>query len=216
MKATELDGFFANEEREASKVSDTTKTLGISWNTKKDNFIIRLPTVPNSNTTWTKRQVLEIVAKTYNPLGWCAPAVFTSKHFLQSLWKEEQEWDDVPRSHLIKMWNEIASSRSTLKIAIPRRIIAGTTKTSTFEIHVFMNASKDGYCAVAYFVETSTTRKAIILMSKTNLSPLEALLTTSCLELSPIDLGSKLLKYTGTNVYISIKESPYGPIAVSP
>ncbi|VDO09568.1 unnamed protein product, partial [Haemonchus placei] len=49
-------------------IDENSKILGISWNVRSDQFTIKLPTLPDPDITWTKRQVLKIVAKTYDPL----------------------------------------------------------------------------------------------------------------------------------------------------
>ncbi|KAK6027473.1 peptidase family A16 [Ostertagia ostertagi] len=69
------------------------------------------------------------------------------------------------------------------------------------------DASKAGYCAVAYLVEINETRSSTILMSKTRLAPLKSLLTIPRLELSAINLGSMLLKHILANLDIPIDKT---------
>ena len=50
----------------------------------------------------TKRKLVSDVAKTYDVLGWFAPAVFFAKCLLQRTWEARISWDDpVPREILI-------------------------------------------------------------------------------------------------------------------
>uniref|UniRef100_W6NUL9 Integrase catalytic domain-containing protein n=1 Tax=Haemonchus contortus TaxID=6289 RepID=W6NUL9_HAECO len=203
--SSELNNFFTM--KEGTKMDENSKILGISWNVRSDQFTIKLPTLPDPDITWTKRQVLKIVAKTYDPLGWCSPVLFWSKQFLQSLWKEKLGWDEALPQHLLKIWKDITSSWTATNIKIERKLLRGTKSTSTFEIHVFTDASKAGYCAVAYLVEINESRTSSLLMSKTRLAPLKSLLTIPRLELSAINLGSMLLKHIYNNIDIPVEKT---------
>ncbi|KAL6726225.1 hypothetical protein Aduo_008217 [Ancylostoma duodenale] len=152
----------SSSRKKAQKSMKTTRVLGIPWNVKDDQFIIKLPKLPNPDMMWTKRQVLKVVASAYDPLA---------------------------------------------KITMPRKILTGPKSTSTFEIHVFTNASKNGYCAVAYLVEINSKRTSTLLMSETRLSPLKSTLTIPRLELSAITLGAKLLKHLRSNLDIPIEQT---------
>ncbi|EPB73983.1 hypothetical protein ANCCEY_06912 [Ancylostoma ceylanicum] len=190
-----------------TKITDNNKVLGITWSVKDDQFLIKLPKIPNPDTTWTKRQVLKVVASAYDPLGWCSPVLFTSKLFLQSLWKEKLGWDEALPPQFVTAWKEITTNWTTAKITLPRQILTGSKSTSTFEIHVFTDASKNGYCAVAYLVEINQKRTSTLLMSKTRLSPLKCTLTIPRLELSAITLGAKLLKHICSNLDVPIEQT---------
>ncbi|EYC35616.1 hypothetical protein Y032_1011g3385 [Ancylostoma ceylanicum] len=203
--SSHLNNFFTG--KEGTKITDNNKVLGITWSVKDDQFLIKLPKIPNPDTTWTKRQVLKVVASAYDPLGWCSPVLFTSKLFLQSLWKEKLGWDEALPPQFVTAWKEITTNWTTAKITLPRQILTGSKSTSTFEIHVFTDASKNGYCAVAYLVEINQKRTSTLLMSKTRLSPLKCTLTIPRLELSAITLGAKLLKHICSNLDVPIEQT---------
>lgn len=82
----------------------------------------------------------------------------------------------------------------------------GAKATSTFEIHVFTDALKAGFCAVAYLVEISTEQRVSLLMSRTRLATLKLPLTIPRLEISAVNLGSKLLKHFRSNLDISMEK----------
>ncbi|RCN35992.1 zinc knuckle [Ancylostoma caninum] len=200
--STELNQFLS--EQENSDVSTNIKILGISWNISEDSLCIKLPTVFTDN-IWTKRKILKAIASTYDPLGWCSPVLFSSKVFLQSLWKENLGWDESLPAELTNKWKALTSKWITMKFVAPRRIISGTR--ALFEVHVFTDASILGYCATAYLVEISNVHKSTLLMSKTRLSPLKAPLTIPRLELSAIAMGSHLLKHICANLDLPISKT---------
>ncbi|ETN73483.1 Pao retrotransposon peptidase [Necator americanus] len=124
-----------------------------------------------------------------------------------SLWKEKLGWDKALPPNLVTAWKEITTNGTTAKITIPRKILTGLKSTSTFEIHVFTDASKSGHCAVVYLIEITSKRTSTLLVSKTRLSPLKSTLTIPRLELSAIALGAKLLKHIRLNLDITIEQT---------
>ncbi|KAK6756004.1 hypothetical protein RB195_014410 [Necator americanus] len=158
---------------------------GMNLRQYDDQFLIKLPKLPNSDITWIKRQVLKVVASVYDPLG----------------------WDKALPPNLVTAWKEITTNGTTGKITIPRKILTGLKSTSTFEIHVFTDASKSGHCAVVYLIEITSKRTSTLLVSKTRLSPLKSTLTIPRLELSAIALGAKLLKHIRLNLDITIEQT---------
>ncbi|ETN72012.1 hypothetical protein NECAME_19060 [Necator americanus] len=103
-------------------------------------------------------------------------------------------------------WKEITTNWTAAKITIPRKILTGSKSTPTFEIHVFTDSSKSGYCAVVYLIEITSKRTSTLLIFKIRLSPLKSTLTIPRPELSTIALGAKLLKHICLNVDITIEQ----------
>ena len=62
----------------------TTKTLGISWNSKDDVFTI--PMTSPGRLQLTKRNVLRKIAAVFDPLGFIGPFVVVARILLQELW----------------------------------------------------------------------------------------------------------------------------------
>ena len=67
------------------------KIFGIPWNYEEDylGFNSNQVDIPH-----TKRGVLKILAKIFDPLGLVTPVTFFGKVFLQELWKEGISWDE--------------------------------------------------------------------------------------------------------------------------
>lgn len=53
------------------------KILGLSWNFASNSFLFRASF--QSTTPRTKRSILSLTAKIFNPLGWVTPVIITAK-----------------------------------------------------------------------------------------------------------------------------------------
>ena len=76
-----------------------TKTLGIEWNSKSDQFRITVNELPQ-HAKLTKRKFVSDVAKTYDVLGWFAPTIIKAKTLLQRLWEAGIDWDQEIPQHI--------------------------------------------------------------------------------------------------------------------
>ncbi|GFV86568.1 DUF1758 domain-containing protein [Trichonephila clavipes] len=70
----------------------TIKTLGIIWSPQFDYFSFK--TVVNCRESYTKREVLSIIARLFDPLGFLGPILTEVKLILQKLWVLKLEWDE--------------------------------------------------------------------------------------------------------------------------
>jgi hypothetical protein len=82
---------------------DRVTTLGLLWNPKNDKLQVKssltqMQTINSTKTT--KRKVLAITASSFNPLGLLSPAVTAYKIFLQKLWQDKLQWDELLPTHL--------------------------------------------------------------------------------------------------------------------
>ncbi|GFY09017.1 integrase catalytic domain-containing protein [Trichonephila clavipes] len=68
------------------------KTLGIIWSPQFDYFSFK--TVLNCHESCTKREVLSIIARLFDPLGFLGPILTKARLLLQKLWVFKLEWDE--------------------------------------------------------------------------------------------------------------------------
>ncbi len=83
--------------------SESTKTLGIQWNSVTDHFrltVAKLPPLENI----TKQILVSDVAKTFDVLGWFSPTIIKIKILLQQLWEQKVNWDDVVPPAIQEVW----------------------------------------------------------------------------------------------------------------
>ncbi|XP_037942998.1 uncharacterized protein LOC119675852 [Teleopsis dalmanni] len=88
----EVDLDFSNEDQAS------VKTLGLSWQPKRDKFSIRIDLTPSKRIT--KRSITSSLAKIFDPLGILGPVLVTAKILIQDLWQLNLSWDEAVPSEI--------------------------------------------------------------------------------------------------------------------
>ncbi|GFW80481.1 uncharacterized protein TNCV_2415831 [Trichonephila clavipes] len=86
----------------------SVKTLGISWKPFEDCFAFKVSV--SAKHIYTKREVLSVIAKLYDPLGFLGPVIAKAKVFLQQLWQCKLDWDDVLHNSIANEWREFVTT----------------------------------------------------------------------------------------------------------
>ena len=81
----------------------TEKALGICWNIEKNTFGFKTNL---GEKALTRRGMLSMVSKIYDPLGFAAPFLLKGKRILQVLCKSNYSWDEAVSDEYIKDWNK--------------------------------------------------------------------------------------------------------------
>ncbi|XP_070068048.1 uncharacterized protein [Drosophila takahashii] len=133
--------------------SDVTKTLGVVWLPGKDYFQFRLDD-SFLDLRATKRNILSMTARLFDPLGLLCPLVTRAKMLLQELWLRKLDWDESLPMQLQTSWEAFKGTLLQLpKIKVSRFV--HTDAKVPAEIHGFADASMRAYGACIY-VRTST------------------------------------------------------------
>jgi len=104
---------------------DHVKVLGIKWNPAEDAFQFEVLT--SNLIPQTKRAILSMIAKIYDPLGWLTPVVVTVKIFMQQLWLLQCNWDDVIPNDVFAKWQNYYKELPFLcKLSLSRWTGSGT------------------------------------------------------------------------------------------
>lgn len=165
------------------------KVLGMSWNPSSDElfFIVRPVTV---NTT--KRGILSVIARLYDPIGFLSPVVFKAKCLLQEVWMSKTSWDEEVPHHLAQEWTTFSRQLPSLSsIRIPRKILFSSQRSC--QILGFCDASQKGFAAALYVRAISSHEevKISLIKAKTKLAPIKTI-SIPRLELSAAHLLVKL------------------------
>lgn len=177
------------------KIEDTMKTLGITWNSQTDNFELKL-NLTMSNNPITKRNVLSAIAKTFDPLGWLAPAVIVLKIFMQKLWLAGLDWDDELPNDLKTEWTACLDSLVNMTTIPFPRWLEVSTNTTRVELHGFSDASCMAYAGVLYLrVWNDNEIKVRLIMAKSKVAPVKQV-SLPRLELCGAVLLAKMLNKT--------------------
>lgn len=132
-------------------LSDVHKVLGISWDTNSDVLKLDIQgLIENRNFKPTKRNILKVILKLFDPVGFIMPFVMRMKSLLQETWLRGFEWDVELPLELKNEWESWYSEIGLLrKFEIPR----GSNASDKMEIHIFCDASQKGvWCSCVFKV----------------------------------------------------------------
>ncbi|GFQ98971.1 integrase catalytic domain-containing protein [Trichonephila clavata] len=137
---------------------EITQVLGVKWDTDKYVFQIDVQAkiVEASEKQVTKRLLLKLMSKFYDPLGLFAPVTVIVKILFQDTWLSGIKWDELLTQAVAQQWHKWINELQCLKdIRILRWI--GFSETSDVIIHVFCDASERAYDACLYARHTVET-----------------------------------------------------------
>ncbi|XP_011859229.1 PREDICTED: uncharacterized protein LOC105556738 [Vollenhovia emeryi] len=144
----------------------------------------------------TKREILSIISKFFDPLGWVAPVTVTAKIFLQRLWSIKCSWDaDIP-AEIFKEWEKFQTKLPLLEqISIPRWTHYHPS-CNKIELHGFSDASTKAYAASLYLrvISSDGSITNTLLMAKSKVAPLK-ILSVPRLELCAALLLAQLMTF---------------------
>ncbi|UYV67872.1 hypothetical protein LAZ67_5002317 [Cordylochernes scorpioides] len=168
-----------------------TKILGVVWNKMEDSLKCELPDNLSLQPKLTKRLVLSMVQRIFDPLGFCAPVFLPPKLLLQRSWGLKLGWDTpLPESMAQEFRTWLDQIKLIELIKIPRYMWNDLIFPT--EVHIFCDASQRGYGAVAYLrSETGRENTLTLIWSKVRLAPMKSI-TIPRLELMAMVLGARL------------------------
>lgn len=181
-----------------------SKVLGIFWCPNQDKFIISCDTLDVSK--FTKRNVLSLIARIYDPMGWLSPVVIKFKQFMQKLWLAKIGWDDTLSEQLQREWQAIYQPLQLIrKFEIPRWY--GSTVDSRVELLGFSDASALSYGAILYLriIHADGKIEISMVMAKTRVAPLKTI-SIPRLELCAASLLADLVSYFVKNCTMTLSQ----------
>jgi Pao retrotransposon peptidase/Family of unknown function (DUF5641)/Protein of unknown function (DUF1759)/Integrase zinc binding domain len=176
-----------------------TKILGMYWHSFADYFTFKLSTdetlekMKSEDYRPTKREMLRVVMRIFDPLGLIALYTIRGKIILQEVWREGTEWDEPIPLHLQKPWFAFVSQLPNLeKLIIPRQYAPVNPTDCKIQLIVFVDASEQAFAATAYARFIAGTEIFVAhIMGKARVAPVKKL-TIPQLELQAAVLGIRL------------------------
>ncbi|XP_028412339.1 uncharacterized protein LOC114535156 [Dendronephthya gigantea] len=177
--------------------SDPLKALGLSWDTVDDVFLFhqgdKLLQTPE-----TKRSIISISSKLFDPLGFLSPFKIRAKILYQKLWIRGASWDDLLDEEIKNEWQKWKEELEHLNlIRISRSFLTGLgLEIVSVQLHGFSDASPSAYGAVIYLrLQDSTGNVQVqLLFAKTRVAPTKRI-TLPRLELMAAYLLSKMITF---------------------
>ena len=183
----------------AEKVAETTKVLGMKWTPESDVFSFDGVEVPPS-LCLTKRTLLSLISRLFDPLGLLNPFTIRAKILFQSLWKEEYGWDQTLSDEWSTWLGGWLEELEVLKCwTIPRRFFSILwSEKPTVVLHGFGDASPQAYGACVYIVTGSDGDfQSSLVMSRARVAPIKSI-SLPRLELLGALLCARLMDFVRT------------------
>ena len=127
-------------------VPETTLVLGMIWQLKEDTLTCKIEQLTDVASPLTKRKLLSVTQKVFDPVGYTAPVTIIPKVILQKTWNLKLNWDDELPSSLVKpfkLWLQHLPALS--RVQIPRWLNITSENENSATLHVSCDASKQAY-----------------------------------------------------------------------
>ena len=188
----------ADQEEEVHLMGDDiSKILGVKWCTRRDalvygfkDFVTEAKRIETIGLT--KRTLLSLNMRVFDPLGLISPIVIEAKLMVQDLWRAGIGWDQLVPQKIQLQWEKwLHGLEEVEEIVFPRHV--GPLEGA--QLHVFTDASVNAYAAVVYIRnEVKGEITTTLLASKTRVAPLKPI-TIHRMELLGMVLGVRLAEY---------------------
>ena len=122
----------------------------------------------------TKRNIVSIVGRIYDPLGFLSPVLIRLKSLFQELCELKLEWDESLTGAPLSKWESmVADLQADQQIHVPRYLLCDVHhQVDSYSLIGFCDTSKKAYAAVVYFrMKTQEGFHVKFLTSKTSQSP---------------------------------------------
>ena len=193
-----------------SEPSATYKILGIQWDFNEDNLVFDINSVLQRFTDRepTKRSVVSLATRFYDPLGIVSPVTVQFKILFQELCEAKINWDDPLNGILLEKWKKLLSSLSGPElIVIPRCYFP--SHPQSIKLIGFCDASQRAYAAVTYLRMETPQVLVRIVAAKTRVCPVKGM-TIPRLELLSALLLSRLISsvHNALKVDLTLPDDP--------
>ena len=132
------------------ELNPSDKILGVAYSFKDDCFSIQVREAMNMEVK-TRRQMLRVIASVFDPCGQVSPTSLKGKMLFQKATASGLQWDDELPDELKSEFDKWRSKLPQLRRVRMRRWLATPeTKDGQAELHVFCDASEDGYGVACY------------------------------------------------------------------
>ncbi|KRX89341.1 hypothetical protein T4E_11053 [Trichinella pseudospiralis] len=124
--------------------------LGIVWDSKEDIITFPVVSVTRPDQQKTKRGMLSMIMKIFDPLGYLSPFLVKAKRI---------DWDTPLPKNMMKDWQDwIAEIPSISEIRLPRCWLpAGNDCIKEVELHGYGDASEMAYGSAVYLRATTVS-----------------------------------------------------------
>ena len=120
----------------------TVNQLGLLWNTSMDAIGYATKQFHLEDLPVTKRRVLQLSSKIYDPLGFLSPVTVQARVFMQELWRASVSWDEPLDQQHIDTWQRVAEHLQDTTDILLLRYYPTPMSDAHKKLHVFCDTSK--------------------------------------------------------------------------
>ena len=105
-----VDGFnlrkFISSGSGSESAGEVRKVLGVTWRVTQDELVVDLSHIAKEANTHnpTKRHIVSVISKIYNPIGLVSPVTVQFKILLQELHRSGSDWDEKINQDMLACW----------------------------------------------------------------------------------------------------------------
>ncbi|XP_039258067.2 uncharacterized protein LOC120334628 [Styela clava] len=152
----------------------SNRILGVYWSALSDEFGCKID-IPDRE--FTRRGILSALSSLFDPLGFWAPVTLTAKLLLQDQCRKKIGWDDPACERDANSWANWLNQIHLLENLKICRCLEPLDfgRVSRSDVHIFADASNNGYSAVAYLrlIDEDSRVHCAFLMGESRLAPIK-------------------------------------------
>ena len=175
---------------------ECVKVLGVKWRPVDDRLLVDISGLCSivDGMMPTKRNIIGLSARIYDPLGILSPVTVCFKMLFQDICAAKLEWDEPLSGDLLSRWEHLTQGlRQSQSLCVPRCYFQDVVGTSSCSLVGFCDASQKAYAAVVFLkIRTGNKSVARFVASKTRVAPI-GMMTIPRLELLAALLLARLL-----------------------
>jgi len=141
------------------------KVLGVPWNPESDQLIFDVANLARLAIDLhpTKRNLVSLIGKFYDPLGFLSPVIIRYKILFQKLCQCKSGWDEIIPDKLLEEWRNLISDLNVaLPMSLPRSYLCEMTDPLvSATLCGFCDASTKAYAAVVYLLLKTETHSVV-------------------------------------------------------
>ncbi|GFW21875.1 integrase catalytic domain-containing protein [Trichonephila clavipes] len=169
--------------------------LGLKWDLDQDLLSVDIKVHESKNEILTKRKILSLVRKIFDPIGFTCPVTLIPKIMLQECWTLKVKWDSELPASIWQKFQKWKDQLDRLKaIAVPRCMIEDPETSQNLSLHVFCDASKAAYATCIFLrSENENSASCQLVQARSRVAPLKSI-SIPRLELLACTIGARLAR----------------------
>ncbi|GFQ97571.1 integrase catalytic domain-containing protein [Trichonephila clavata] len=205
----ELRGWVSSTEQQNQEKTKCS-VLGLLWEPNTDLLTCDLRNISTElNDTCSKRRLLSILQKIFDPIGFTAAVTLIPKLLMQKAWKNyELTWDQKLPPEIVEEFKNWLASLEFLKLIQIPRYFGGLVDESTTTLYMFCDASGKAFAACVFLrIECDNKVKVKLVQAKSRVAPLKKDPITKTKTEMPIPKLELMAAVIGTRLVQSVKTS---------